>query len=71
MKKNTKAKVRRADYKGFCLEYDERCRRGFPIDCTTLVEMAAKYRTPVPPEVAHVHSKAASCHRSIITQDNV
>ena len=34
------------DYKGFCLEYTERVRKGFPIDSTIMKEMAEKYGTP-------------------------
>ena len=35
------------NYKGFCLEFQERVNEGFPIDQTTMIEMAEKYNTPI------------------------
>jgi hypothetical protein len=41
-------KKKHANYKGFVLEFEERVKRGFPIDMTTMREMAKKYGTPIP-----------------------
>ena len=48
MTKQNTIKKGKPDYKGFVEEFDERVARGFPIDRTTMIEMAEKHNTPVP-----------------------
>jgi len=41
-------KKKRASYKSFVLEFEERKRKGFPIDRTAMIEMAKRHNTPIP-----------------------